>query len=122
VQYIVKEISKKDSSIYTNGKKRLQAVYLGMKNYVKTYLKYFGYDESDFIPCEVCQQKEVDIYPLNTKNIAKSKINLIDNLIALCRECHVRCDSDRAYNDQARLIHRKNLLANSNNEGDLIRY
>ena len=35
-----------------------------MKNYTKIYLDYFGYGIEDFIPCEVCGQKAVDIHIL----------------------------------------------------------
>lgn len=82
-----------------------------MKPYVKTYLKYFGYDESDFIPCEMCGAKSVDIHHLEPRSIAKAKENLIDNLMALCRECHDHCGSSREWNNEAKLVHRKKLLS-----------
>jgi hypothetical protein len=33
-----------------------------MKNHTKVYLKGMGYDTTDWIPCEVCQSKAVDIH------------------------------------------------------------
>jgi hypothetical protein len=32
-----------------------------MKKHTKIYLNYFGYDTTDFIPCEVCGSQAVDI-------------------------------------------------------------
>ena len=81
-----------------------------MKQYVKTYLNYFGYDESDFIACEICGAKSVDIHHLEPRSIAKAKENLIDNLMALCRECHDLCGSSYPFNEGAKIIHRKKLL------------
>jgi len=81
-----------------------------MKNYVKTYMKYFGYDISDFIPCEICGKKSSEIHHLEPRSIAKAKENFIDNLMALCRECHDECGKSRSMNDTAKLIHRKKLL------------
>jgi len=82
-----------------------------MKNYVKTYMKYFGYDISDFIPCEICGKKSSEIHHLEPRSIAKAKENFIDNLIGVCRECHNLCHSHRKFNEDAKLIHRKKLLS-----------
>lgn len=81
-----------------------------MKAYTKIYMKYFGYDESDFIPCEICGSKATEIHHLEPKSIAKAKVNMIDNLIGICRVCHDLCNQ-RPFNDQAKLIHRKKLLS-----------
>ena len=81
-----------------------------MKAYTKTYFRYFGFDESDFVPCEICGSKATEIHHLEPKSIAKAKVNLIDNLIAVCRTCHDLCGGLRSFNDQAKLIHRKKLL------------
>ena len=82
-----------------------------MKPYTKTYLKYFGFDESDFIPCELCGAKAVDIHHLEPKSRAKAKVNLIDNIMALCRICHDDCSRSVRINEDAKLIHRKHLLS-----------
>ena len=79
-----------------------------MKPYTKTYLAHFGYSEADFIPCECCGNKAVDIHHLESRSIAKAKINLIDNLMALCRECHNKAFG--SFNEELKLIHRKKLL------------
>lgn len=52
-------------------------------------MDYFGFDESDFIPCEVCQQRAVDIHHIESRGMGgTSKPDVIENLMALCREHH----------------------------------
>ena len=80
-----------------------------MKSYTKVYMKYFGYDVSDFIPCESCGAKAVDIHHLEPKSIAKAKVNLIDNLCAVCRPCHDLAGKNRGFNESLKLKHRKNI-------------
>lgn len=66
-----------------------------MKAHVKTYLNYFGYGEQDCILCERCGKKAVDIHHIEPKGIGGSKTkNYIENLIALCRECHIYAHSN----------------------------
>lgn len=61
-----------------------------MRNHTKVYLKAFGYDVSDFIPCEVCYSKAVDIHHIEARGMGGSKdADSILNLMALCRTCHV---------------------------------
>jgi 5-methylcytosine-specific restriction endonuclease McrA len=61
-----------------------------LRNHTKVYMNYFGYDISDFIPCEVCGQKAVDIHHIVARGIGGSKhLDTIQNLMALCRECHI---------------------------------
>lgn len=61
-----------------------------MKRHVKTYLRFFGYGEEDFIPCEVCGAKAVDIHHIDCRGMGGSKEkDDVENLMALCRKCHV---------------------------------
>jgi 5-methylcytosine-specific restriction endonuclease McrA len=82
-----------------------------VKPYTKTYLNHFGYSVADFIPCECCGAKSVDIHHLTPRSLRKDLVNKIDNLMALCRTCHDRAGRDREFNDELRYIHRKRLLA-----------
>lgn len=60
-----------------------------MKNHTKVYFKFFDYDQSSFIPCEVCQAQAVDIHHIDARGIGGSKEkDVIENLMALCRDCH----------------------------------
>jgi len=56
-----------------------------MKNYTAIYLKHFGLDVSDFVPCENCGRRAQDIHHINGRGKGK---DVIDNLMAVCRDCH----------------------------------
>lgn len=61
-----------------------------MKKHTKVYLDYFNYGIEDFIPCEVCGSRAVDIHHIDCRGMGGSKkADTIENLIALCRYCHV---------------------------------
>ena len=60
-----------------------------MKKHTKIYMDYFGYDISSFIPCEICENRAVDIHHIDARGMGGSKTkDVIENLMALCRECH----------------------------------
>ena len=59
-----------------------------MKPYTKTYMDYFGYTTADFIPCECCGAKAVDIHHIWARSVRKDLVNEIGNLMALCRFHH----------------------------------
>jgi predicted restriction endonuclease len=67
-----------------------------MKKYTKEYFKYFGYGIEDFVPCEVCGSKAVDIAHIVAQSKFGSKRkdeqDLITNIAALCRTCHYDYD------------------------------
>jgi len=80
-----------------------------MTRHCKVYFDYFGYGEQDFIPCEVCGAKAVDIHHLDGRGKNKDRIEL---LIALCRHHH-RCahglEKTYLHKDVLQHIHNKNL-------------
>jgi len=52
-------------------------------------MNHFGYDTSDFIPCEVCGSQAVDIHHIHPRGMGGSKLrDNIENIMALCRTCH----------------------------------
>jgi hypothetical protein len=60
-----------------------------MKNHVKKYFEYFGYDKNSFIECEVCGAKAVDIHHIERRGMGGSKsADTIENIMALCRKHH----------------------------------
>jgi 5-methylcytosine-specific restriction endonuclease McrA len=60
-----------------------------MKKHTKLYLQEMGYDETDFICCEVCSSQAVDIHHINARGMGGSKsADVIENLMAVCRKCH----------------------------------
>ena len=58
-----------------------------MQKHTKIYLDYFNYGEQDFIPCEVCGCKAVDIHHIFGRGKGMDEMW---NLMALCRRCHTR--------------------------------
>jgi len=79
-----------------------------MTKYLKTYLDYFGMDTSDFIPCEICMAKAVDIHHIEARGMGGTsdpKINEIGNLMALCRSCHDYYGDKKQYKDFIKSIH-----------------
>ena len=77
-----------------------------MKKYTRTYLTYFGYDETDFISCEVCNKQAVDIHHIEAKGMGGSKTkDNIENIMALCRDCHMKYGDKKQYKDFLKQIH-----------------
>jgi len=81
-----------------------------MKSYTKTYLSYFGYALDDFIPCEVCGNRAVDIHHIDCKGMGGSKLkDNIENIMALCREHHIKYGDKKQYIDFLKNIHNQRL-------------
>ena len=57
-----------------------------MQSYTKIYLKAFGYAETDFVPCEVCEGKSTEIHHILGRT--GDLLNDIENLMGICRTCH----------------------------------
>ena len=75
-----------------------------------TYFNHFGYDISDFIPCEVCGKTAVDIHHIEARGIGGSKdADSIDNLMALCREDHLKYGDKKQYKEWLKNIHQERL-------------
>lgn len=56
-----------------------------MTPHCKVYFKHFGYTIADFIPCELCNSKSVDLHHIHGRGKGR---DVIENIIALCRSCH----------------------------------
>ena len=71
-----------------------------MKPYTKIYLKHFGYGQEDFIPCEICGARAVDIHHIDCRGMGgTSKKDTIENLMALCRMHHIEYGDKKEYRD-----------------------
>jgi 5-methylcytosine-specific restriction endonuclease McrA len=81
-----------------------------MKPHTKIYMNHFGYDISDFIPCEVCGKKAIDIHHVEARGLGGSKeADNIENLMALCREDHVKFGDKKQYKDFLKEKHQEKL-------------
>jgi hypothetical protein len=77
-----------------------------MKKHTKLYLKFFGFDESDFIPCEICGCLAVDIHHIDARGMGGTKkADTIDNLMALCREHHMEFGDKKQHKEYLKNTH-----------------
>lgn len=66
-----------------------------------------GYDDTDFIPCEVCRKTAQDIHHIKSRGrLGSTKLaNVIKNLMALCRMCHEKYGDKEQYMTFLQEIH-----------------
>jgi len=77
-----------------------------LKKHTKLYLRYFGFDESDFIPCEICRDQAVDIHHIECRGMGGTKQpESIDNLMAVCRTCHLIFGDKKEHKELLKEIH-----------------
>lgn len=92
-----------------------------MQNHTKLYINFFGYDISDTIPCECCQARATDIHHINARGMGGNPTgskDVIENLMALCRTCHVEYGDIKEFKPYLQHIHNlhiKNRLAQNGN-------
>lgn len=78
-----------------------------MKPYVKLYLKHFDCDINTWIKCEIpdCNSRAVDIHHVEARGMGGTKApENINNLIALCRSCHIKYGDKKQYMDMLKEI------------------
>jgi 5-methylcytosine-specific restriction endonuclease McrA len=75
-----------------------------MKKHTKIYFEHYGYDISDFIACEICGTKAVDIHHIDARGMGGTKKDNINNLMALCRECHLYYGDKKEFKDYLKNI------------------
>lgn len=81
-----------------------------MKKHIKIYLEHFDYDTDDFIPCEVCGRKAVDIHHIDCRGMGGSKTkDTIENLQALCRPCHLEYGDKKQWVEMLKDKHKQRL-------------
>jgi len=53
-------------------------------------MSHFGYVLDDFIGCEICGSRAVDIHHIENRGAGGSNDkDVIENLMAVCRPCHI---------------------------------
>ena len=80
-------------------------------------MNHFGYDINDFIPCEVCGGRAVDIHHIEPRGMGgnpKGDKDVITNLQALCRACHVEMGDKKQHNE---FLKEKHLIKLAQNKG-----
>jgi 5-methylcytosine-specific restriction endonuclease McrA len=80
-----------------------------MQKHTQNYLQGMGYKTTDFIPCEVCGSQAVDVHHIEARGMGGSKkADVIDNLMGLCRKCHIEYGDKKQYKEFLKDIHAKN--------------
>lgn len=62
-----------------------------MKLHTKIYLEFFGFKIPEDCGCEVCGSPAVDVHHIEARGMGgdpQGKKDVIENLQALCRNCH----------------------------------
>jgi len=80
-----------------------------MKKHTKIYMKHHDYDISDWIACEHCGTTAVDIHHIDARGLGgdpRGHKNQIENLIALCRSCHIKAETNKEFNNYLRIINK----------------
>ena len=71
-------------------------------------MDYHDYVLDDVILCSACDTVAVDIHHLEGRKIGGSKNkDFIENLIALCRRCHIKAETDKNFNNQLKELNKK---------------
>ena len=79
-----------------------------MKPHTKIYMKYFGYGIDDFIGCEVCGNKAVDIHHIDARGMGSTQDkDKIENLMAVCRMCHEKYGDKKEYLELLKQTHER---------------
>jgi len=69
-------------------------------------MKFFGYGIEDFIGCEVCGNKAVDIHHIDSRGMGGTQDkDTIQNLMAVCRMCHERYGDKKEYIELLKQTH-----------------
>jgi len=84
-----------------------------MQKHTKIYMDYFGYDLSNWMPCEICGCGSVDLHHIEARGMGGSKLkDNIENLMALCRGHHVMYGDKKIYKAMLNEVHLKFMVCN----------
>jgi len=74
-----------------------------MRCHVRNYFKFFGYGEQDFVPCEICGSRAVDIHHLTYRSHGGD--DTVNNCMALCRYHHDMVHDEQISEEDLRIVH-----------------
>lgn len=77
-----------------------------MKKHTKIYFDYFGYRIPEDCFCEICGSPAVDIHHIEARGMGGSTSkDVIENLMALCRKCHIEYGDVPSVKEELKRIH-----------------
>lgn len=70
-----------------------------------------GYSVADWIPCEWCGATSVDVNHIEPRGMGGKNptVDVIENLIGLCRACHLQFEAKKISKEDMRERHLKNI-------------
>lgn len=86
-----------------------------MKTHTKNYFEGMKIPilerfEDMYVPCEACDARAVDINHLDPRKIGGSKLrDNIENIVALCRPCHLAFEAGQLDEEELKAKHFKNI-------------
>ena len=84
-----------------------------LKAYIRTYYDYYNYVAGQFVACECCGAVAKNIHHIEYRShFGKKEIkkrDSIENLMALCVECHNKAHNEIFKKEYLHEIHNKNL-------------
>lgn len=86
-----------------------------MKAHTKLYMDAFGFTIADFIPCEICGNRAVDIHHIENRGSGgdpQGTKDHINNLMAMCRKHHLDYGDVPDLIDKLKEIHLKYIEIN----------
>lgn len=76
-----------------------------MRKHIEIYTRYFGLE--DFYQCEVCQSRANQIHHIKYKS--RGGKDVIENLMALCMDCHNKAHQEILKELELQKIHNEYL-------------
>jgi len=73
-----------------------------MQKHTRIYLDYFSFGEQDFVPCENCGRRCIDVHHLDGRGPG---MDVIENLMGLCREDHDEAGKNPTFNKKLKEKH-----------------
>ena len=80
-----------------------------MQRHTKNYMTHFEIAEQDKPLCEICKCVAVDVHHIVKRDKNQPKYDNIENLILLCRGCHVKAHANKITKGVLLLAHRQHL-------------
>tara|TARA_Y100000114_G_C11607104_1_gene253280 strand:+ start:128 stop:406 length:279 start_codon:yes stop_codon:yes gene_type:complete len=90
-----------------------------MKDYKKLFSRYWSVSSDDTLLCWYCNQAvAVDIHHIESKKmggVKNNRLNRIDNLFAVCRECHTLAHKNKSVNEELKKILQERIVLREKN-------